>query len=66
MTKKTETNHKSREADRRSGKDRRKLDVVPSGKPERRRSVESRKPEVVELDMSTSEWGALGGSQRLG
>ena len=37
--------------ERRSGTDRRKID--------RRRSVDSRKPEVVELDMSNSEWTAL-------
>jgi hypothetical protein len=45
--------------ERRSGVDRRNDDVGPPGKHERRRGVESRKPEVVELDMSDSEWTAL-------
>ena len=45
--------------DRRSGVDRRRADVDLAGKHERRRGVESRKPEVVELDMSNSEWTAL-------
>jgi hypothetical protein len=45
-------------ADRRSGIDRRKADVQHVGK-DRRRGVESRQPEVVELDMSSSEWMAL-------
>ena len=59
MTKKAVTKQKSRELDRRSGEDRRAVDAVVPGKPERRRSVESRKPDVVELQMSASEWGAL-------
>ena len=46
-------------AERRSGGDRRKVDKLPPGKLDRRRSVDSRKPEVVELDMSNSEWTAL-------
>lgn len=45
--------------DRRSGSDRRKVDMLPPGKVDRRRSVDSRKPEVVELEMSNSEWTAL-------
>ncbi len=45
-------------SDRRSGVDRRKADVEYPGK-DRRRGLESRKPEVVELDMSNSEWTAL-------
>ena len=59
MTAKAATKRKSGEGDRRAGADRRRLDVVAPGKPERRRNVESRKPEVVELEMSSSEWGAL-------
>ncbi|MES2959670.1 MAG: hypothetical protein V4792_15880 [Pseudomonadota bacterium] len=59
MAAKAATKSKSGDGDRRSGADRRKLDVVTPGKPERRRNVESRKPEVVELEMSNSEWGAL-------
>ncbi len=49
----------SGEADRRSGVDRRKVDVARPGKPERRRNLESRKPDVVEREMTNSEWGAL-------
>ncbi len=45
--------------DRRLGDDRRNVESGPPGKHERRRGVESRQPEVVELDMSTSEWAAL-------
>ena len=47
--------------DRRSGADRRKVDTPRKGLPERRRSVESRQPDVVEIEMSSSEWGALRG-----
>ena len=66
MTKKAVTESKAGGGDRRSGVDRRKVDIgPPAGKPERRRSVEARKPEVVELDMTNSEWTALEGeSQR--
>ncbi|WP_082549244.1 hypothetical protein [Rhizobacter sp. Root404] len=46
-------------ADRRAGVDRRRADGPPPGKHERRRGIESRKPEVIELDMSNSEWAAL-------
>ncbi len=60
MTGETGTKGKSGQADRRSGKDRRQVDVARVGMPERRRSVESRQPDVVELEMSSSEWGALG------
>lgn len=45
--------------ERRTGEDRRRVDNGPPGKHERRRSMEPRKPEVVELDMSNSEWSAL-------
>lgn len=45
--------------DRRSGPDRRKADVPRNGLPERRRNVESRQPDVVEIEMTNSEWGAL-------
>lgn len=60
MTKKAVPERKTVGSDRRSGEDRRKADIgPPAGKPERRRSVEARKPEVVELDMTNSEWTAL-------
>jgi len=45
--------------DRRSGADRRNADLPPPGKVDRRRSVESRKPEVVEIEMTNSEWDSL-------
>ena len=50
---------KDSDDDRRTGEDRRRVDNGPPGKHERRRSLEPRKPEVVELDMSNSEWSAL-------
>ncbi|WP_341892273.1 hypothetical protein [Variovorax sp. YR752] len=46
-------------AERRSGRDRRQVDKGPPGRAERRRVAEPRKPEVAELDMTESEWGAL-------
>ena len=46
--------------DRRAGTDRRHVDVpLPAGKRDRRRTLEARKPDVVEIDMSQSEWAAL-------
>ena len=47
------------QVDRRSGTDRRKVDIAPPGRIDRRRSIDARKPDVVELDMSNSEWSAL-------
>jgi hypothetical protein len=49
----------SRGREQRSGKDRRKVDNGPPGKRERRRGLEPRMPEVVEREMSDSEWSAL-------
>lgn len=49
----------AKDTDRRSGDDRRHVEGNPPGRHERRRGVESRKPEVLELDMSNSEWAAL-------
>jgi hypothetical protein len=46
-------------ADRRAGVDRRKEDLPRPGLPERRRSVESRKPDVREIEMSNSDWARL-------
>jgi hypothetical protein len=46
-------------AERRSGADRRKIDAELVGRRDRRRGLESRKPEVAELDMSDSDWSAL-------
>jgi hypothetical protein len=46
--------------DRRAGADRRHVDVpLPAGKRDRRRALEARRPDVVEIDMSQSEWAAL-------
>ena len=45
--------------ERRTGDDRRRRDIGPPGRHERRRGVEARKPEVVELELSESEWAAL-------
>lgn len=53
------TPHESRAAERRTGRDRRIEDRGPPGKHERRRGIESRKPDVVEREMSDSEWTAL-------
>lgn len=45
--------------ERRTGKDRRQTDSGGPNGCERRKSVEPRKPEVVELDLSPSEWARL-------
>jgi hypothetical protein len=45
--------------DRRSGRDRRKVEKGPPGGRERRVHMEPRKPEVVERDITPSEWAAL-------
>ena len=42
--------------DRRTGRDRRQADLPPVDNKERRRSVESRKPEIVEISISEDEW----------
>jgi hypothetical protein len=45
--------------DRRAGKDRRSAEVGPPGKRDRRTALEARKPQVIELEMSPSEWAAF-------
>ena len=45
--------------ERRTGKDRRQRETVMPTKLERRRSVDARKPEVLELNISNTEWTAL-------
>jgi hypothetical protein len=45
--------------ERRSGKDRRKMETQAIKGRERRRNIEPRKPFVTELDMSATEWGEL-------
>ena len=51
--------HDKKTSERRSGTDRRRADKGPPGRVDRRRVVEPRKPEVAELNVSDSEWGAL-------
>ena len=48
------------EQDRRCGSDRRRVDSGLPRKYERRRGMEPRKPEVVELEMSDSEFMVFG------
>jgi hypothetical protein len=50
-------------AERRSGKDRRVVDIPPPKGRERRRTAEPRKPEVTEIDMTQSQWGRLNGNK---
>lgn len=55
----------SHDYERRSGKDRRQDDgELPGGK-ERRRQVESRKPEIVEVELNEAEWEMHFGRKRL-
>jgi hypothetical protein len=42
--------------ERRAGKDRRTTEAGPPGKRERRTTLEARKPQVVEVEMSSSDW----------
>ena len=51
--------------ERRLGNDRRRRDSAPPASWERRRSIEPRKPEVVEMEMTPSQWDALDGSASL-
>ncbi|MCB2021036.1 MAG: hypothetical protein M9915_15575 [Rhizobacter sp.] len=46
-------------SERRSGTDRRRIELERHGRPERRVRVEARKPEVTELILSDSEWQTL-------
>lgn len=50
--------------ERRSGKDRRSTEVSTMGLFDRRRKVEQRKIQVVEVEISKSEWEKLFGKQR--
>ena len=61
MTGKPAIQRAGKAADRRAGVDRRKEDLPRPGQPERRRSVESRKPDVREIEMSSSDWARLDG-----
>jgi hypothetical protein len=45
-----------RTTDRRTGIDRRRVDLGPPKGIERRRSVEPRKPDVQEVDLTASDW----------
>ena len=42
--------------ERRSGEDRRQEDGALPGNKERRRQVESRKPEIIEVELNDAEW----------
>jgi hypothetical protein len=59
MTDEPASKPKSRRREQRCGQDRRQIDNGPPGKHERRRGLEPRMPEVVEREMSNSEWTAL-------
>lgn len=59
MTPKLAPGSKPITKDRRSGTDRRKVDILRPGLPDRRRAVDARKPEVTEIEMTNSEWTAL-------
>jgi hypothetical protein len=58
----TNGNSKVVSVDRRLVRDRREHDDAPAVNWERRRGIEPRKPEVVELEMTPSQWDALLGS----
>jgi len=49
--------------ERRSGKDRRRTEVSTMGLFDRRRKVEQRKIQVIEVEISKSEWEELFGKQ---
>jgi hypothetical protein len=51
----------TRPAERRSGNDRRRRESTPPAGWERRRSVEPRKPDVAELEITPSQWDLLHG-----
>ena len=59
-----DANEETLAAERRPGKDRRKTEVSTIGPFDRRKTVEQRKIQVVEVEMSESEWEALFGKQR--
>lgn len=59
-----EANSETVAIERRSGKDRRKTEVTTMGLFDRRRKVEQRKIQVVEVEISKSEWEELFGKQR--
>jgi hypothetical protein len=58
---KTEFKPSTASLERRSGHDRRQREDAPPRGWDRRRGVEPRRPEVVELDLTPSQWDALGG-----
>lgn len=45
--------------ERRSGRDRRRRETPPPAGADRRRSIEPRRPEVTEVEMSADQWAAL-------
>ena len=48
--------------ERRCGNDRRQEDIDSSGTMERRRAVESRKLEIIEVQLSNADWELLFGN----
>lgn len=59
MTQRKKESASSLAGERRSGHDRRKVDKgSPTGR-ERRVSLEPRKPEITEIEVTPSEWAAL-------
>ena len=46
--------------ERRAGKDRREAEIGPPSRHERRTTLEARRPQVIELEMSPSEWAMFG------
>ena len=65
MTKKASLRTPHPPHDRRSGKDRRRVDAPPPGGRDRRREIESRKPEVAEVEMTASDWAAFSAAMPL-
>jgi hypothetical protein len=53
----------ARKNEKRTGIDRRQIDFVPPEKWERRMNVEARKPEIVEVKLSITEWEKFFGSE---
>ncbi|MBH9552123.1 hypothetical protein [Inhella gelatinilytica] len=47
------------ERERRSGRDRRQIELGPPHGVERRKSIEARKPQIEEVEMTAEEWEAL-------
>lgn len=55
----------TRKHERRSGADRRQNDLTPYSGKERRRSIDPRKPQVMEVVISEIEWELYFGGNKL-